>query len=103
MSVDSMLRHEVEKNQELREKLLLVGFALQKAKASVDDLEETLQQWPEGQHPDILTTAFAHIADVRRELNKVSGCADENGERRSEANARVNYEIIPLSDLPKTA
>lgn len=68
MSLSSILRKEIDSNKELRERLLLVGFASQKAKVAVNELEETLQHWPEGQHPDILTAAFSHIKDIKQEL-----------------------------------
>jgi len=97
MSLDSVLHREIEKNKELKEKLLLIGFALQRAKVSVDELEEGLRQWPEGKQPDVLIALFSYANDVRIELNNVSKVA---GNDNTEL---VAFQVIPQGQLEQCA
>lgn len=93
-SVDNILHREVEKNKILREKLLLIGFALELAKVSTNNLEKALQDLLEGQRPDILIAAFSHIEKLKLQLLQISNCAGENKQQLFQGGV-VTYPIAP--------
>lgn len=91
MSLDSILKVEVHKNNRLTEQINTAFFQLNGVVQELDDLEDVLREWPETKYPDILTKAFAHTNSAREALAIIKHTVSEGVIAIEEGEEIINH------------